>query len=372
MNLNIEDLLDDAMLPEIPVAPVSLDLTERICDKTMKKIQKMQHPRRIRPMRVAIAAAAAAALLCGSAFAAYENGWFGFDQVFGAETAQVEPHIVVYSAQESDEAQAQVDTTADASQDAVTYTADTTDYRFTLESMLSGQDSLYAIVRMEPLTDYGKSHMGLTDQEGFDMIASNTSDDVGGSLSCTLTSTDDQASYYLLTASGCDNHVGDLVNFEVLSIPTETGETSASLFSVALTDVMDTEKTISLDRAVYSDLNYLDTLTITPLSLTITGWYDCEAYENAMIDNGDGSFTVTMDEPAYPKVTITLTDGTSFSLANGETVDLAEYGTYGSMNVDFTISDQTNVETCTWTFSQVVDLDAIAEINVDGVAYTLD
>jgi hypothetical protein len=42
------------------------------------------------------------------------------------------------------------------------------------------------------------------------------------------------------------------------------------------------------------------------------------------------------------------------------------------MNVDFTISDQTNVETCTWTFSQVVDLDAIAEINVDGVAYTLD
>jgi hypothetical protein len=239
--------------------------------------------------------------------------------------------------------------------------------------MLSGQSSLYAIVRMEPLTDFGTAHMGITDQDGFDLIANNISDSTGGSLSCTLVSTDDEASYYLLTTSGCDNHVGDLVSFEILSIPTENGgEASTTLFNVALTDVLDTEKTISLDRSVYSELNYLDTLTITPLSLTVTGWYNCEAFENAMIDNGDGSFTVTMDEPGYPKVVITLTDGTSFSLADGETVDLVEYGTYGSMNVDFFVSDQTNVETCTWTFSQVVDLNTIAEISVDGVAYTLD
>ena len=41
-------------------------------------------------------AAAIAALLCGTAFAAYTNGWFGFDRLFGEKTALIEGHIASY------------------------------------------------------------------------------------------------------------------------------------------------------------------------------------------------------------------------------------------------------------------------------------
>ena len=68
---------------------------ERILNKTMKKLEKTKK-RPARPVRTALLAAAIAALLCGTAFAAYTNGWFGFDRLFGEKTALIEGHIASY------------------------------------------------------------------------------------------------------------------------------------------------------------------------------------------------------------------------------------------------------------------------------------
>ena len=110
---------------------------------------------------------AAAALLCGAAFAAYTNGWFGFDRLFGEKTALIEGHIAsydettdvditqpTYTEEEQamiDEGTMQVPDIADLSDTGVS--AETDDFTFTLESMLVSRNSLYAILRIDAKND---------------------------------------------------------------------------------------------------------------------------------------------------------------------------------------------------------------------------
>ena len=111
--------------------------------------------------------AAIAALLCGTAFAAYTNGWFGFDRLFGEKTALIEGHIAsydettdvditqpTYTEEEQamiDEGTMQVPDIADLSDTGVS--AETDDFTFALESMLVSRNSLYAILRIDAKND---------------------------------------------------------------------------------------------------------------------------------------------------------------------------------------------------------------------------
>ena len=89
MRVTINDLLKDIPTPELPVPALSPRRQERIQQMTMKKItsQRTQHHRH--PLRTAMIAGAAAVLLCGSAFAAYEWDLFDFRSLFflGEENA---------------------------------------------------------------------------------------------------------------------------------------------------------------------------------------------------------------------------------------------------------------------------------------------
>lgn len=65
---------------EIPLPPMQDGEGARILSKTMGKIKETKR-KPARPVRTVLIAAAIAALLCGSAFAAHSFGWF--DRLFG-------------------------------------------------------------------------------------------------------------------------------------------------------------------------------------------------------------------------------------------------------------------------------------------------
>ena len=89
MKTTWDELMRYAPEKEYPLPALERGEQERILNKTMKKLEKTKK-RPARPVRTALLAAAIAALLCGTAFAAYTNGWFGFDRLFGEKTALIE------------------------------------------------------------------------------------------------------------------------------------------------------------------------------------------------------------------------------------------------------------------------------------------
>ena len=78
---------------EIPLPPMQDGEGARILSKTMGKIKETKR-KPARPVRTVLIAAAIAALLCGSAFAAHSFGWF--DQLFGEKAALVKDHVTSY------------------------------------------------------------------------------------------------------------------------------------------------------------------------------------------------------------------------------------------------------------------------------------
>ena len=92
MKTTWDELMRYAPEKEYPLPALERGEQERILNKTMKKLEKTKK-RPARPVRTALLAAAIAAQLCGTAFAAYTNGWFGFDRLFGEKTALIEGHI---------------------------------------------------------------------------------------------------------------------------------------------------------------------------------------------------------------------------------------------------------------------------------------
>ena len=166
MKTTWDELMRYAPEKEYPLPALERGEQERILNKTMKKLEKTKK-RPARPVRTALLAAAIAALLCGTAFAAYTNGWFGFDRLFGEKIALIEGHIAsydettdvditqpTYTEEEQamiDEGTMQVPDIADLSDTGVS--AETDDFTFTLESMLVSRNSLYAILRIDAKND---------------------------------------------------------------------------------------------------------------------------------------------------------------------------------------------------------------------------
>ena len=400
MKLSMDDLMGYAPSRDIPVTPLSSDEIERIRVMTMKKIPQ-SHKTGRKPLRVALTAAAAAVILCGSAFAAYELDWFGLQQIFGADAAPAEPYTVHYdSSAETDvtqpsyteeeqsmiaEGTMMVPEQAELSDTGVS--ASTEDFTYTLESMLVSEDSLWAVVRADALTDaaaqaisQGQDALALeqamleqaeTDENGNAYTSDETSDDLpdfrllamnnsgeghdrelkNGGIGMTLLQAEGSTGYYLLTNSGGQFAVGDRILFQELVH-------NVDLFEVPVTELMEGEVTIALDEDVYREKGYvLEQLTITPLSLAI-----------------DGHYTVSSDQ-SWPEVSITLKDGTSFDLASIQNgyAD-TDYGAYGSLTSAGTSGGSADDPFIrdTWMFSKALDLSQIDHITVDGRDYTLD
>ena len=320
-----------------------------------------------RPVRTVLIAAAVAALLCGSAFAAHSFGWF--DRLFGEKAALVEEHVTSYDEKTStditqptytEEEQAmiaegtmQVPDTAALSDTGVSAT--TENFVFTLESMLASKDSVLAVMRIDARNDEAAAQLAaLPEADGYQkelerMLRIGVRNNTGfgtdhrlewknGSMGMDMIRVDGSTAYAVVTNNGGEFEPGDRLLFDA----SYHGQ-NADLFEIPVPEQMEQELVIELDDP------YWKTATITPISFRLDG---------------------TSSPQSSDSVTITLKDGTSFDLASVENgyAD-SDYGTYGSMSSSGIGMPEEDRTKKTWLFSQLIDLDELASITVCGVTY---
>lgn len=366
MKTTWDELMRYAPEQEIPLPPMQDGEGARILSKTMGKIKETKR-KPARPVRTVLIAAAIAALLCGSAFAAHSFGWF--DRLFGEKAALVKDHVTSYDETTTtditqptytEEEQAmiaegtmQVPDTADLADTGVSAT--TENFVFTLESMLASKDSVLAVMRIDARNDEAAAQLAaLPEADGYQkelerMLRIGVSNNTGfgtdhrlewknGSMGMDMIRVDGSTAYAVVTNNGGEFEPGDRLLFRA-----SYHDQSADLFELPVPEQMEQELVIKLDDP------YWKTATITPISFRLDG---------------------TSSPQSSDSVTITLKDGTSFDLASVENgyAD-SDYGTYGSMSSSGIGMPEEDRTKNTWLFSQLIDLDELASITVCGVTY---
>lgn len=359
---------------EIPLPPMQDGEGARILSKTMGKIKETKR-KPARPVRTVLIAAAIAALLCGSAFAAHSFGWF--DRLFGEKAALVKDHVTSYDETTStditqptytEEEQAmiaegtmQVPDTAALSDTGVSAT--TENFVFTLESMLASKDSVLAILRVDARNDEAAAQLAaLPEADGYQqelerMLRVGVRNNTGfgtdhrlewknGGVKMEIIQVDGSTAYAVVTNVGGEFEPGDRLLFRA-----SYHDQSADLFELPVPEQLEQELVIELD----GDPSW-KTATITPISFRLEGRYG-------------RNWSVPETNSA---VSITLKDGTSFELASKENgYSYSDYGTYGSMSSSGTGMPEEDRTKKTWLFSQLIDLDELASITVCGVTYPI-
>ena len=353
---------------EIPLPPMQDGEGARILSKTMGKIKETKR-KPARPVRTVLIAAAIAALLCGSAFAAHSFGWF--DRLFGEKAALVKDHVTSYDETTTtditqpaytEEEQAmiaegtmQVPDIAGLSDTGVSAT--TENFVFTLQSMLASKDSVLAVMRIDARNDEAAAQLAaLPEADGYQkelerMLRIGVRNNTGfgtdhrlewknGGVKMEIIQVDGSTAYAVVTNVGGEFEPGDRLLFRA-----SYHDQSADLFELPVPEQMEQELVIELDDP------YWKTATITPISFRLDG---------------------TSSPQSSDSVTITLKDGTSFDLASVENgYAYSDYGTYGSMS--HSASWMYDSDQCkeTWLFSQLINLDELASITVCGVTYPI-
>lgn len=378
MKTTWDELMRYAPEQDIPLPPLQDGEGARILNKTMGKIKEMNR-KPARPVRTVLIAAAVAALLCGSAFAAHSFGWF--DRLFGEKAALVKDHVTSYDERTdtditqpayTEEEQAmiaegtmQVPDTAALSDTGVSAT--TENFVFTLQSMLVSKDSVLAVMRVDARTDKAAATLAALPEASdnakemarmLQVHVRNNIDFRGdhslewklGGMGMHIIQVEECTAYMVLTNNGGEIEPGDRLLFQAWY-----QDKTVDLFELAVPDQLEQELVIELDESAYEDqYNCWQTATITPISFRLEGRYgrNCSSLK------------------PNDAVSVTLKDGTSFDLASAENgYAYSDYGTYGSMSssgIGMPEDDRTKE---TWLFSQLIDLDELASVTVCGVTY---
>lgn len=356
---------------EIPLPSMQDGECARILNKTMGKIKETKQ-KPARPVRTVLIAAAVAALLCGSAFAAHSFGWF--DRLFGEKAALVKEHVTSYDETTTtditqptytEEEQAmiaegtmQVPDIAALSDTGVSAT--TENFVFTLQSILVSKDSVLAVMRIDARNDEAAAQLAaLPEADGYQkelerMLSVGVRNNTGfgtdhrlewknGAKGMDIIQVDGSTAYAVVTNNGGEFEPGDRLLFRA-----SYHDQSADLFEIPVPEQMEQELVIELDDP------YWKTATITPISFRLEGRYgrNCSSLKS------------------NDAVSVTLKDGTSFDLASVENgYAYSAYGTYGSMSFSGAGMPEENRQKDTWLFSQLIDLDELASITVCGVTY---
>ena len=374
MKTTWDELMRYAPEQEIPLPPMQDGEGARILSKTMGKIKETKR-KPARPVRTVLIAAAIAALLCGSAFAAHSFGWF--DQLFGEKAALVKEHVTSYDENTTTditqpaytedeqamiaEGTMQVPDTADLADTGVS--AATENFVFTLESMLASKDSVLAILRVDARNDEAAAQLAaLPEADGYQqelerMLRVGVRNNTGfgtdhrlewknGGVKMEIIQVDGSTAYAVVTNVGGEFEPGDRLLFRA-----SYHDQSADLFELPVPEQLEQELVIELD----GDPSW-KTATITPISFRLEGRYG-------------RNWSVPETNSA---VSITLKDGTSFELASKENgYSYSDYGTYGSMSSSGIGMPEEDRTKKTWLFSQLIDLDELASITVCGVTYPI-
>lgn len=377
MKTTFYDLMYDTPVEAYQLSPLSSAEASRIREKTMAQLAP-QNPRRSRkPLRAALIAAAAAVLLCGTAFAAYANGWFGFDRLFGQRSALVADDVTDFDDSASltlptytvaEQAMIADGTMQVPAQATLTggASAETDDFRFTLESMLASKSGLYAIVRAETKTEAAAAlfsdianSSASTDVPLYEMVfhilAENNSAEgrekewKNGAMGWELLTLEDGVGWFVLSNNGGEFARGDSIRFTLFY----DGQ-NFDLFETPLPALMETELTCTLNSAAVGGGNSgWDTVTLTPIELRL-----------------DGHYAESSDEMQVSEISVTLRDGTCFDLASpANAFCQTPYGSFGSLSFAGT-ADEGCIK-LSWLFSQLIEPDAVSALTINGTEYLL-
>lgn len=378
MKTTWDELMRYAPEQEIPLPPLQDGEGARILSKTMGKIRETKR-KPARPVRTVLIAAAIAALLCGSAFAAHSFGWF--DRLFGEKAALVKDHVTSYDEKTSteltqpaytEEEQAmiaegtmQVPDTADLADTGVSAT--TENFVFTLQSLLVSKDSVLAVMRVDARTDKAAATLAAlpeasdNEKEMARMLQVHVRNNIDfrgdhslewklGGMGMHIIQVEGRTAYMVLTNNGGEIEPGDQLLFQAWYL-----DKTVDLFELPVPDQLVQELVIKLDESEYEDqYDCWQTATITPISFRLEGRYgrNCSSLK------------------PNDAVSVTLKDGTSFDLASAENgYEDSPYGTYGSWGSSYAGSWESNEVKNTWLFSQIIDLDELASVTVCGVTY---
>ena len=378
MKTTWDELMRYAPEQEIPLPPMQDSEGARILSKTMGKIKETKR-KPARPVRTVLIAAAIAALLCGSAFAAHSFGWF--DRLFGEKAALVKDHVTSYDETTdtditqpayTEEEQAmiaegtmQVPDIAALSDTGVSAT--TENFVFTLQSMLVSKDSVLAVMRVDARTDKAAATLAAlpeasdNEKEMARMLQVHVRNNIDfrgdhslewklGGMGMHIIQVEGRTAYMVLTNNGGEIEPGDQLLFQAWYL-----DKTVDLFELPVPDQLVQELVIKLDESEYEDqYDCWQTATITPISFRLEGRYgrNCSSLK------------------PNDAVSVTLKDGTSFDLASAENgYAYSDYGTYGSMSSSGIGMPEDDRTKKTWLFSQLIDLDELASITVCGVTY---
>ena len=230
--------------------------------------------------------------------------------------------------------------------------ADTQDYRFTLETVSATQDSICAIVAMEPLTDYGRTHMDTIPE----LVVSCQSKRMSGSSDAILVEETEAKNRYLVyfVGSGAEAmEAGDLLTFELLSIyeDGDTAEHSYHLFDIELEQVAEAVTLMPETESRFSEVR------LTPMTLSLSAFIPGDSPE--AVEQG----------LAAPEVVLTYVDGTTETILDGTTTR-TPFGQPGILSSALQgTADGLGYQI--YLMSLPVDTEALDFITIDGVIFRI-
>ena len=240
---------------------------------------------------------------------------------------------------------------------------DTQDYRFSLESMTAVPNGIYAIVDVEPLTDYGKARLT---SSNYDVLCSDATSLSSGAAGSQIIESSEELVRLLVWSVNDESVIqsGDLIRFEVTVM--EDGDTDFHcypLFNAPLDSVL-------TDSVSLTGGGDYDTVVLTPLTLHL------EKIIRPVADGDEDAQLEAVDlAMGNPEITLTMTDGSSYTLLDNnwypDTVDLGQYGTLASSTEGDRQDDGSTIISHTLLFTQPVDLSSVASVTIDGSVYAV-
>ena len=183
--------------------------------------------------------------------------------------------------------------------------AETKDFRFSLRSLTASPSSIYAVIDVEALTDWGAAH--LDKAPGFS-VYNRTHHRSGSLLDARLVGSEEGIRRWLIGYVGARsvNEVGDAISFELLEL-FEEGDMSGHpyyLFDVTLEDLIPGELTLTEPTGEPASLIIWQSVSVNAMGLNITGSIGCQLEEKWMELGASGQTTVVLVFRDGPRETV--------------------------------------------------------------------
>lgn len=240
--------------------------------------------------------------------------------------------------------------------------AETKDFRFSLRSMTASPSTLYAVLDVEALSDWGAAHLDRVPEFA---VYNHTHPISSTLLDGRLVASEEGLRRYIIGYVGTRplNEAGDDIGFEILEL-FEEGDVAGHpyyLFHVELENLIPAAFTLTEPTGESETMIRWQSLSLDALGLSLTGSAggSLESRNWELGNNG------------YPTVTLVFRDGTrELVMDSGKQPEAAPNSTHAAILRDWTGERDGSIH-ASLIFGQPLDPESLAEIIVDGQHFSL-